>query len=201
MNQRNIYGGTEMALIDSIPTSTSVQDLLTDVMPKFAKEALVANNAAAELGGTEISMVVEVNSNTYSYVVKDGKELTAQSSPVSNPMLKLKISEDHLKKMIETKNLDMILGITNDINKIKYNALSSLKGSFTAEVAHTDGTTFVIKAVLNGAEQPHSIFKMSAADTQALMRKETNPVNLFMSGAMKIDGDMSFAMATQPLFT
>jgi putative sterol carrier protein len=103
--------------------------------------------------------------------------------------------------MIQTKNLDMILGIQNDINKAKYNALSSLKGSFTAEVANDDGTTFVIKAILNGAEQPHSVFRMSATDTQALMRKETNPVNLFMSGAMKIDGDMSFAMATQPLFT
>jgi len=33
------------------------------------------------------------------------------------------------------------------------------------------------------------------------MKKKTNPVNLFMSGAMKIEGDMSFAMATQPLFT
>jgi putative sterol carrier protein len=31
--------------------------------------------------------------------------------------------------------------------------------------------------------------------------KEANPVNLFMSGAMKIEGDMAFAMATQPLFT
>lgn len=190
-----------MASIDSIPTNVSVQDLLTDVMPKFAKEALVANNAAAELAGTEITMVVEVGSKAYSYKVKDGKELAIIGDPISSPMLKLKISEDHLKKMIETKNLDMILGIQNDINKVKYNALSSLKGSFTAEVANNDGTTFIINAILNGAEQPHSVFKMSAADTQALMRKETNPVNLFMSGAMKIDGDMSFAMATQPLFT
>jgi putative sterol carrier protein len=42
---------------------------------------------------------------------------------------------------------------------------------------------------------------MNSKDTAALMRKEANPVNLFMSGAMKIEGDMSFAMATQPLFT
>ncbi|HOO73150.1 MAG TPA: SCP2 sterol-binding domain-containing protein [Spirochaetota bacterium] len=190
-----------MASIDNIPTDTSVEDLLGKVMPEFAKEALVTNNAAAELGGTEISMVVDVSGKNYSYIVKDGKDVASSNDALSNPMLKLQISEDHLQKMIQTKNLDMILGIQNDINRVKYNALSSLKGSFTAEVANDDGTTFIIKAILNGAEQPHSIFKMSAADTQALMRKETNPVNLFMSGAMKIDGDMSFAMATQPLFT
>ena len=42
---------------------------------------------------------------------------------------------------------------------------------------------------------------MTAKDSSALMRRETNPVNLFMSGAMKIEGDMSFAMGTQPLFS
>jgi len=42
---------------------------------------------------------------------------------------------------------------------------------------------------------------MTAKDTGALMRKETNPVNMFMSGAMKIEGDMAFAMGTQPLFS
>ena len=42
---------------------------------------------------------------------------------------------------------------------------------------------------------------MKTTDSIALVRKETNPVNLFMSGQMKIDGDMAFAMSTQPLFS
>ena len=190
-----------MASIDNIPTDISPDELLSNVMPDFAKEALTSNPQAAELAGTEITMVVDIDGEKYSYVVKDGKEISYNKDDIANAMLRLKISKDHLQKMIETKNLDMILGIQNDLNKAKYNALQSLKGSFTAEVANDDGNTFIIVAELNGAQQPHSIFKMSAADTQALMRKETNPVNLFMSGAMKIDGDMSFAMATQPLFT
>ena len=58
-----------------------------------------------------------------------------------------------------------------------------------------------IQTILNGATTPSSVFKMTAKDSSALMRRETNPVNLFMSGAMKIEGDMSFAMGTQPLFS
>jgi len=42
---------------------------------------------------------------------------------------------------------------------------------------------------------------MKTTDSISLIRKETNPVNLFMSGQMKIEGDMAFAMSTQPLFS
>jgi putative sterol carrier protein len=103
--------------------------------------------------------------------------------------------------MIKTQNLDMILGIMNDLNKAKYNALNSLKGSFVAEISMDDGSAVKLQAILNNATDPASVFKMTAKDTGALMRKETNPVNLFMSGAMKIEGDMAFAMGTQPLFS
>lgn len=190
-----------MASIDSINPSTSISDLLGKIMPEFAQEKLVETGAAQQLGGTEISMVVSVGSSMYGYVLKDGSTVTCTQGDLPNPMLRLKITEDDMKKMIETGNLDMILGIQNDINKAKYNALKSLKGSFIAEVSDVGGSTVKIEAILNNAQQPQSTFKMNAKDTAALMRKEQNPVNLFMSGAMKIEGDMAFAMATQPLFT
>ena len=190
-----------MASIDSINPSTSISDLLGKIMPEFAQEKMAETGAAQQLGGTEISMVVSVGSSMYGYVLKDGATVTCTQGDLPNPMLRLKITEDDMKKMIETGNLDMILGIQNDINKAKYNALKSLKGSFIAEVSDVGGSTVKIEAILNNAQQPQSTFKMNAKDTAALMRKEQNPVNLFMSGAMKIEGDMAFAMATQPLFT
>jgi len=190
-----------MAEIPSIPTNTSVEKLFTELMPSIAKEMLAESGAAADLSGTEITMTVEVDGDKYSYFVKDGSEFKYVEGDQDSPMLRMKVSGDDIKKMIETENLDMILGIQNDLNRSKYNAISSLKGSFTALVDNDDGSTFTIEAVLNNAQQPNASFRMSAADTTALMKKETNPVNLFMSGAMKIDGDMSFAMATQPLFT
>lgn len=190
-----------MASIPSIDPNTSIADLLGKVMPKFAQEKLVETGAAQQLAGTEISMVVNVGGSTFSYILKDGASVDCKPSDLASPMLRLKITEDDLKKMIQTGNLDMILGIQNDINKSKYNALKSLKGSFVAEVSDVGGSVVKIEAILNNAQQPQSVFKMNAKDTAALMKKETNPVNLFMSGAMKIEGDMAFAMATQPLFT
>jgi len=187
--------------MDSINPNTSISDLLGKIMPEFAQEKLKETGAAQQLAGTEITMVVNVGSSTYSYILKDGASVDCKQADLDNPMLRLKITEDDMKKMIETGNLDMILGIQNDVNKAKYNALKSLKGSFIAEVSDVGGAVVKIEAILNNARQPQSVFKMNAKDTAALMKKEQNPVNLFMSGAMKIEGDMAFAMATQPLFT
>jgi len=190
-----------MSNLPEIPKDTSIKTLLAEIMPSVAKEQLKESNAKAELDGTEITMVVEVGSNTYTYILTNGEEVSVSEENIEKAMLRMKVTEADMKSMIETGNLDMILGVQNDLNKAKYNALSSLRGSFIAEVTNDDGSSVSIEAILNGALEPKSTFKMSAADTNALMNKETNPVNLFMSGAMKIEGDMGFAMATQPLFS
>jgi putative sterol carrier protein len=190
-----------MASIPTVPADTSVEKLLGEIMPKVAKEQLASSNAATELAGTEITMVVEVAGDQYSYTLKNGAEVDFKKGDLATPKLRLKVSKEDIEKMIKTQNLDMLLGIQNDLNKAKYNALNSLKGSFVAEITNDDGSVMKLQAILNGATDPASVFKMSAKDTTALMRKETNPVNLFMSGAMKIEGDMAFAMGTQPLFS
>ncbi|MCP4134507.1 MAG: SCP2 sterol-binding domain-containing protein [bacterium] len=187
--------------MSEIPVDTSIKDLLTSIMPNIAKESLAANSAASELSGTEISMVIDVSGDQYSYIVTNGSDLQLQEGSVNNAMLHLKITKEDLEKMIASQNLDMLLGIQNDLNLAKYNAIKSLRGSIVAELTNDDGSTVSLEAVLNCTADPQATFKMKTSDSSALMRKETNPVNLFMSGAMKIEGDMGFAMATQPLFT
>lgn len=183
-----------------VAPNTSVEQFLSEIMPKLASEMIQNSSAPKELAGTEITMVVEVDGKSYGYKVKDGKELST-TGDISNAMLRLKISGSDMKKMIENNHLDMLVGMQKDLTRARYNALSSLKGSFIAKLKNDDGSEYTIEAILNGATSPQSTFRMSTKDSAALMNKETNPVNLFMSGAMKIEGDMSFAMATQPLFT
>jgi len=183
-----------------ISKDVSVKELLEKVMPNLTVETLKSNNASAELSGTEISMVIDTGSEVVSYFLKDGSSIDVKEGPSENPMLYLKVAHDDVQRMIQNDSLDLLLGLQSDITKQRYNALSSLKGSFVAEVLDDDHT-IKIEAVLNGANSPSSVFKMSMKDSAALVRKETNPVNLFMSGAMKIEGDMAFAMATQPLFS
>jgi len=86
------------------------------------------------------------------------------------------------------------------LNKTKYETVKSLNGSFKAELSNDDGTNYLIDVMFNGAQEPSAVFRMKTTDSALMMRKEQNPVNLFMAGAMQIEGDMQFSMATQPLF-
>lgn len=184
-----------------IPANIGIRELLLEVSPAIAKEAIIESGADRELAGTVFSLVVDVSGEKYSYLVKDGKDFDIKEGDIDAPQVRVKISKDNLKKMIETQSLDMLLGIQSDLNRQKYNTLKSLKGSFIAELKNDDGSVTTVETVLNNTESPKAVFKMKLADSIAMVRKQTNPVNLFMSGAMKIEGDMAFAMSTQPLFT
>ena len=188
--------------MQSIPTNISIKDLLTDLSPRLAQEGIAQSGKLAELSGTEFTLMVDVKGDgIYSYIVKDGKDFTVKTESIDNPMVTIALSKADLEKMIETNNLDMLLGIQQDLNKVKYNALKSLKGCFNAELKNTDGSSFMIKTVCNGQSSPNCTFKMKTEDSAKIAKKQAHPVNLFMSGAMQIEGDMAFAMATQPLFT
>lgn len=184
-----------------VPDNISIKELLTEFSPNMAKGAIALSGAAAELKGTEFSLVIDVDGEIYSYEVKDGEQFDVKEGDIDKALVRISLSRDDLEKMIATKSLDMLLGIQSDLNRRKYDALSRLNGSMTALLDNGDGSAYTIKATFNGADKPECTFKLTTADSGALMRKEVNPVNLFMSGAMKIEGDMAFAMATQPLFT
>jgi putative sterol carrier protein len=187
--------------MQQIPNDISINELLTSLSPAIAKEAIQSTGADKELKGTEFSLAVDVSGEVYSYLVKDGTDFTIKEGDIDAPMVRVRVTKDTLQKMIATQNLDMLLGIQSDLNKNKYNVLKGLKGSFVAELTNDDGSVFVIDTTFNNAVEPKATFRMKTTDSIALIRKETNPVNLFMSGQMKIDGDMAFAMSTQPLFS
>lgn len=188
--------------MQNIPTDISIKDLLADLSPRLAKEGIEKAGKLPELAGTEFTLVVDVTGEgVYSYIVKDGKDFTIKTEAIADPMVKIALSKADLEKMIATNNLDMLLGIQQDLTKAKYNALQSLKGCFNAELKNTDGSIFMIQTVCNGVVSPKCTFKMKTEDSAKIAKKQAHPVNLFMSGAMQIEGDMAFAMATQPLFT
>ncbi len=184
-----------------VPKDISVKDLLLDFSPKMAQGAIALSGRADSLAGTEFSLVVDVSGDKYRYLVKNGKDFDVAEGDLEKPMVRIKVSKDDLTRMISRNELDMLLGIQNDLSRPKFDALSRLKGTMTAKLANDDGTEYTIVACFQGADMPKTTFRLKTADSAALAKKEVNPVNLFMSGSMKIEGDMAFAMQTQPLFT
>lgn len=184
-----------------IPKDISLKELLTEFSPNMAKQMLEESGKAAELTGTQFSLCVDVSGEAYSYVVKDGKDFEVTEGAIDNPMVMVKMTKEDMDKMIATQNLDMLLGMQSDLSRAKYDTMTNLKGAIGTELTMDDGSTVKFMVTLNGAAAPTCTFKMKMSDSLAIMKKEASPVTLFMGGQMKIDGDMAFAMSTQPLFS
>lgn len=188
--------------MQAIPTDISINELLTELSPKLAKEGIENAGRLGELAGTEFTLVVDIEGDSaYSYIVKDGKDFEVRTEAIKDPLVVISLTKDDMEKMISSGNLDMLLGIQQDLSMAKYNALKTMRGCFKAELKHDNGDIYKIKTICNSIETPSCTFKMTTADSAKVARKEAHPVNLFMSGGMQIEGDMAFAMATQPLFT
>lgn len=186
--------------MSTIQSTTTINDLLANVLPEKTRQSISSRGAAAELEGTVITMTLTVSGKHYSYKVTNGAEIEVIEDKFENPMVTIALTEEDLAKMIARNELDIILMVMTELDKSKYNTVSTLNGTFRAELSNDDGSNYNIAVTFNGAAEPSAVFKMKTSDTALMMRKEENPVNLFMSGAMQIEGDMQFSMATQPLF-
>jgi len=184
-----------------VPTDTSINDLFTKVMPQLSKEALEASGKAAELAGTEVTMVIETTDAKFSSTIKDGIDVTVSEGDMDAPNIRLTISTADLEKMIANQELDMLLGMSSDLSAAKVQTIKALSGTMNVKLTNEDGSSYFISTKFNSADSPSCTMTMKTSDSTAIMTKQANPVNLFMAGALQMDGDMGFAMGFQPLVT
>lgn len=96
--------------------------------------------------------------------------------------------------------------------------IEEVKGKLTANPDAGEKVNLVLQFVVNGEgggnwwidltkkpgeieeginEDAASTITMDATDFVEMMKKEANPINLFMSGKLKVEGDMAAAMKLQ----
>ncbi len=184
-----------------VPAGTSIVDLFTKVMPQLSKEALEASGKAAELAGTEVTMAIETSDAKFAFTIKDGVDVNVSEGDIDAPNIRMNISTADLEKMIANQELDMLLGMSSDLNVSKVEAIKLLSGTMNVVLTNDDGSSYAISTKFNGADAPACTMTMKTSDSTAIMTKEANPVSLFMAGAIQMDGDMGFAMGFQPLVT
>ncbi len=76
---------------------------------------------------------------------------------------------------------------------------SSLKFEFGEQLLVIDGTGEANTLTTEDSDADCTV-KISLEDFQSLLSGDLNPMSAFMSGAIKIEGDMSVAMKLQSLF-
>ena len=137
----------------------------------------------------------------YSYIIKDGVNFDVKEGSIDNPNVRISFSLESMSKMLDMKNVDMLIGMQRQLTRQKLEVLSGLKGTSVFQITNADGTISEITATFNDTQNPKALLRLSLENANLINSGKESPINLYMSGKMKIDGDIAFAMKLQPLFT
>ncbi len=188
---------------DDMSISINIEEtkFLREFMPLVIGKTIGSGMLGEELNGTDFSFVMEIDDQKYSYIAKNGSDIQVLESDQESPMARMIINKSDLERLIAIDNIDLLLSAGNNISKTRYNALSQIKGKINTELKNNDGSSSAFTFILNGSTTPTTKFLMKTSDFVKITKKDVHPVNLFMTGAMAIEGDIGFAMSIQPLFT
>lgn len=175
----------------------TVKEYFEEHVPKMFEEE-VAKVSVSGMEGTEFTVEFDIDGQAYGLIVKDAKELEIKEGKLDNPMIRVELSEDLWRKAVTGKMegaVDMFTDMGQMANRQRYDALKSTKGTMNLELEMPDGSQAKIKVVMNGADSPEVTFKAALEDWIKVAKGETPGPMAFMSGKLKIDGDMGFAMS------
>jgi len=74
-----------------------------------------------------------------------------------------------------------------------------LKGTISQELSRDGADPFKLEMTFNGAEAPRTVLKMKLADFVAMQEGKLNGQEAFMTGRLRIEGDMAFMMQVAAL--
>jgi putative sterol carrier protein len=189
-------GVEEMEIADDI----AVKEYFEEIVPGiFASE--LAKSPVLGMEGTEFILqfdVVGAEKQTYNIGIKDAKDMEVKAGPSDKAIVAVEIGEDDWREAVTGKvagAVDMFTDTAQLANKAKYDLLKSTKGTLNLDLSREGGDNIAIKIVFNGADSPAVTFRLTLDDWVLMSRGELVGVTAFMSGKLKIEGDMPFAMA------
>lgn len=183
-----------------VPENVTPKEYFDEYVPKVFAEQ-VAGAAALGMEGTEVGVQFDIDGSSFSIVVKDGKELDVKDGSIDGPLVRLEMSEDVFRSAVTGKMegaTDMFTDMSQ-MNKARLDQLKGVAGVLILDLTTPDGGNAVIKVSFNGADSPESTFKCKVEDWVAISTGEIAGPTAFMSGKLKIEGDMPFAMGLSSL--
>ena len=183
-----------------IREDVSVKEYFEEDVPKIFAEQ-VSQVSPSDMEGTEFSVQFDIlgdEKQTYGIIVKDAKELKVVSGPIENPIITIGLSEDAWREAVTGKlegAVDAFTDMGQMTSRARYDLVKDTKGTMNLDLSRPEGPGLEFKVIFNGAGSPSATFKASLEDWVKISKGELSGTTAYMSGSLKIEGDLPFAMA------
>jgi|YelNatPaOPRAMG01_1025707.scaffolds.fasta_scaffold01463_18 putative sterol carrier protein len=186
-----------------IPADISVKKYFEEIVPQLFTTELKTHPIQG-MEGVDFKLQFVVtgdNGGTYSVIVKNGSELQVKEGSIPDAHVSFELSEKDWRDSITgQEGASAVMSMFFNpamLNKRKFDALAGTKGVMNLVLARESGEPFKAKLKFNNTEIPVTTINMKAAEYGAMLKGQINPVTAFMSGKLKITGDMGLAMKLQ----
>ena len=132
--------------------------------------------------------------------IKDGKMSTRKGS--ADAVLTFKLSIDDFLDAVLSRNgaaPAVLLPANRPGRPDNSGRVKTIKGTIAQELARESGDPFKLEMMFNGAAAPRTVLKMKLADFVAMQEGRLNGQEAFMTGRLRIEGDMAFMMQVAAL--
>ncbi len=180
-----------------------VEKFFEEIVPQLFRDEL-KQNPVQDMGGLDFKLQFKITGDriaTYGIIVKNGTDLQIIPTGIPDPQISFELNEQDWRDSITGKEGgEAVMGMffnPSMLNKKKYDSLLGVKGILNLALARETGESFNAKLQFNNANIPVSTIKMKASEYSAMLKGQINPVTAFMSGKLKISGDMGLALKLQ----
>lgn len=183
-----------------VSEDVTVKEYFEDYVPKIFAEQ-VSSVDSSDMEGTEFTVQFNIQGDekqTYGIIVKDARELEVVAAQVENPVITIGLSEDAWREAVTGKlegAVDAFTDMGQMTSRTRYDMVKDTKGTMNLELARPGGPALEFKVTFNGAGSPSTTFKASLEDWVKISKGELAGPTAYMSGSLKIEGDLPFAMA------
>ena len=178
-----------------------------DVTPEqFFEQLLPAGFAAQKAEGASVPQDFTMQyhltgdgGGDWHVAIKDGTLTTKKGS--ADAVLTFTLSIDDFRDAVLGRNgaaPALLLPASRPGRPDNSGRAKTLKGTIAQELSR-EGDPFKLEMTFNGAATPRTILKMKLADFIAMQEGKLNGQEAFMTGRLRIEGDMAFMMQVAAL--
>ncbi len=188
-------------MAEKIREDIEAKKFFEEIVPKQFEEM----DKIEGMEGTEFAIQFNITGEgggSWTVVVTDGKTMEVRPQEYEKAQITMTLDVKDWRDSVTGKltGLD-IMQQTGRGSRAQFDKLKTVAGTLKLELTKDDGSLFPLEMMFNKAAAPQTTLKMKASDYADMQTGKLNGQQAFMSGKLKISGDMGFAMKIGTLMT
>lgn len=191
-------------MAEKMPDDIEAKKFFEEIIPKQFEEQIKASPIQG-MEDTEFAIQFNITGEgggNWTVIVTDGNKMEVKPQEYEKAQITMTMDVKDWRDSVTGKvaGLDMMQQ-TSRGSRAQFDKLRTVTGTLKLELTKEDGSLFPVEMMFNKGTTPQTTLKMAVADYADLQTGKLNGQQAFMSGKLKIAGDMGFAMKIGTLMT